>query len=126
MTVEALGCNQPGAYCHCQKPYCGFKVSRHAAQRYRERIRPVSLREATREIGQLISVATWMDHLPDWAKVVTDQNDGCFVIGDLALVVQNRVIVTCLSKGWVPSRQLARRRLQKKQRKARSARRRGL
>lgn len=94
--------------------------------RYRERIRPVSLKEATREIEQLIKVAKWSDRLPNWAQVVSERPDGCLVIADLALVVQNGVIVTCLSKGWVPPRQLARRRLQKKQRKARSIRRRGL
>lgn len=102
-----------------------LRISRHAAQRYRERIRPVSLREATREIKRLVEVAEWSDRLPNWAKVA-QQNDGCLVIGDLALVVQNGVIVTCLSKGWVPPGQLRRRRNWKKQRKARGIRRRGL
>lgn len=125
MTVEHLGCGQPSAYCHCQRPYCGLKLSKHAIDRYRQRGRPLSFKRGKAELEKLMEHAVWQNRAPEWAHGIR-KYDGCLVIADLVLVVQNNTIVTCICKGTIHPRQRLARQVEKKARKARNARRRGL
>lgn len=102
-----------------------LRLSKHAIERYRQRARPLSFKMAKAELEAMMEHAVWEDRVPDWANSVSE-HDGCLVLADLALIVQDDTIVTCISKGTLAPGQRQHRRIKKKERRERLARRRGL
>lgn len=103
-----------------------YRLTRHAVERYVERCqRPLSLKAARVELESMVEVAKYQEREPDWTHGTRRPHNGCLVLGDIALVIQGRYLVTCLTKE--PRPMLVRlRRERKRQRKAVKARRRGL
>jgi len=80
-----------------------FDLSRHAVERYNERVRPtLDLDQAGDELEQLrAECGEWSEEPPYWVNLPDDyQADGWLRLGDgIAFTVERNVVVTCLVRG---------------------------
>lgn len=96
-------------------------ITKHAVARYRERVRPVSMKQAQSELEHVLQFAEVSNEAPGWAGERLRQDvDYYLVLGDVALVVINNHAVTVLTKGSLPP---VVRRARKHERRRRQARR---
>lgn len=101
-----------------------IRISTHAIDRYRERVRPGLDRKATKhEIEHLIQVGEVTKMPPEWCGGDRDTSDGAFLLigNDLVLPLRGEgeelTAVTCLVRGTISARERRRRRARKMNRK---------
>lgn len=102
------------------------RVSAHAVERFRQRGRQLTFKQASKELDRLVPLAEWHTLAPKWLRSSIKDYDGVLVLGDMALIVQDQVIVTCIYRGTISPHERERRKRRKRERRELLARRRGL
>ncbi len=83
-------------------------ISSHAANRFRERVRPAfTLSQARREMQRLATAGEIVSERPEWAGIAPGMHDGYLLLGpDVCLPLKRTrkgmVAVTCLTAGTLP------------------------
>ena len=95
-----------------------LRVSRHAVERYHERVRPsLSLDRAERELRRVVDVAVFAPR-PEYASSLNiDPGNEWLVLGDVAFLVRDGALVSCITRGSIGDELRERRAERKRERR---------
>lgn len=104
-----------------------YLLTAHAIERYRERCqRTLDRDRAKHELEQMMEVAEFRAGPPEWETDYRRDNDGFLILGDVALILKGRYVVTCIVKGSLRPSERRLRTRERLHRRRRAARMRGL
>lgn len=104
-----------------------IRLTSHAVNRYRERLqRPQDFADARDELVRLLRCGSFSNDPPDWLQKVDPTVSGYWLMGDVCLVLQRRVVaVTCVTRGSISPERRRRRNERRQSRRYRLAKERG-